>query len=145
MPKINTNAHLPYTPKQMYDLVNDVASYPNYLPLCRGVKVHSKTVTQQIATITLTHGKISFDFTIIAKMADSQHIDITLKDGPFKHLRGAWHFAPAHPTRCTVAFNLDFEFSNPLLNLTFGGLCKGMAQAMVAAFSKQAAHRYGKS
>lgn len=144
MTQIKTSAHMAYTPKQMYDLVNDAASYPSYLPLCHRVQVHAKTADRQTATVTLAKGKIQFDFTIANTMQDGKRIDIALVDGPFKHLRGAWSFAPARQGGSEIFFHLDFEFSNPLLNLTFGGLGKSMAKAMVAAFAEQAERRYGK-
>lgn len=144
MTRITTRSHVAYTPKQMYDLVNDAATYPRYLPLCGRVQVHAKSADRQTATITLAKGKIKFDFTIATVMEDGKRIDIALVDGPFKHLRGTWLFAPARQGGSDISFELDFEFSNPLLGLTFGGLGKSMAKAMVGAFSEQAALRYGK-
>jgi ribosome-associated toxin RatA of RatAB toxin-antitoxin module len=144
MTHIHTSARMAYTPKQMYDLVNDTAAYPGYLPLCSHVRVHAKTAERQTATITLAKGKLKFDFTIAHVLEDAKRIEVVLVDGPFKRLRGAWTFAAAGHGGCEVSLELDFEFSNPLLGMAFGGLFKSITESMVGAFSEQAALRYGK-
>jgi ribosome-associated toxin RatA of RatAB toxin-antitoxin module len=144
MTQINTSACVPYTTKQMYDLVNDAASYPRYLPMCSQVLIRSKTDDRQTATITLSKGKIKMDFTTANVMEDSKRIDVNLVDGPFKYLRGTWLFKPTQHDGSEISFNLDFEFSNPLLKMAFGGFFKGIVESMVGAFCDQAAVRYGK-
>ncbi|MCX7109938.1 MAG: type II toxin-antitoxin system RatA family toxin [Proteobacteria bacterium] len=145
MTQINTSACVPYTPKQMYDLVNDASSYPHFLPMCSNVLIRSKTVDRQVATITLSKGKIKMDFTTANVMEDGKQIDMNLVDGPFKYLRGTWVFKPTHQGGSEISFNLDFEFSNPLLKMAFGAFFKGMVESMVGAFCDQANLRYGKS
>ena len=145
MTQINTSACVPYSAKQMYDLVNDAATYPSYLPMCSKVFIRSQSETQQVATITLSKGKIKMDFTTANTMIDSKRIDVNLVDGPFKHLTGIWVFKPTEQGGSEITFNLDFEFSNPLLKVAFGGFFKGIVESMVGAFCNQAALRYGKS
>ena len=144
MTRIRTHASMAYTTRQMYDLVNDIAAYPAYLPLCSQARVLGKTVSRQTATITLAKAKLGFDFTIAHTLGDERRIDVSLVDGPFKRLRGVWLFEPAGHGGCEVSFDLDFEFSNPVLSMAFGGLFKSIAEAMVGAFAEQAALRYGK-
>jgi ribosome-associated toxin RatA of RatAB toxin-antitoxin module len=144
MTRISTNERLPYSPKQMYDLVNDTTSYPLYLPLCSHVQVHSKTAHSETATITLSKGKVKLQFTVINSMEEGKRIDMKLVEGPFKRLKAEWLFNPIGHRESEVSFDLEFEFSNPLLNAAFGGLFKSMVGSMVEAFSKQAVLRYGK-
>ncbi len=144
MTQINTSACVPYTTKQMYDLVNDSATYPSYLPMCTKVLVSLKTPTRQINTITLSKAKLKLEFTTANDMIDSQRIDMALVDGPFKYLRATWLFKPTRHGGCEITFDLDFEFSNPVLKLAFSGFFKTLAESMVGAFCKQAALRYGK-
>jgi ribosome-associated toxin RatA of RatAB toxin-antitoxin module len=144
MTQINTSACVAYTPKQMYDLVNDAAAYPRYLPMCTEVKIRSQTADRLTATITLAKGKIKLDFTTANVMEDGKRIDMNLVDGPFKYLRGTWVFTPTSHGGSEISFHLDFEFSNPLLRMAFGGFFKGIVESMVGAFCDQAALRYGK-
>jgi len=145
MTHINTSACVPYSTKQMYDLVNDSSTYPQYLPMCSNVTIRSKTEQSQIATITLSKGKIKMDFTTTNIMVDSKRIDLDLLDGPFKYLRGTWLFEPTTHGGSEITFNLDFEFSNPLLKIAFGTFFKAIAESLVGAFCNQAALRYEKT
>ena len=145
MTRISTSACVAHTPKQMYDLVNDAAAYPRYLPMCSQVEIRSQTADRLIATITLAKGKIKFDFTTANTMEDGRRIDLSLVDGPFKHLRGTWLFKPSGSGGAEISFDLDFEFSNPLLRVALGGFFKGIVESMVGAFCEQAALRYGKN
>lgn len=144
MPHIRTHATVAYPPRQIYDLVNDMAAYPHYLPLCSHVRVHAKTAHSQTATLTLSKGKIKLEFTVANTMEENRRIDMRLVEGPFKRFRADWVFNPDKHGGTEISFDLDFEFSNPLLNAAFGGLFKSMVGSMVDAFSEQAARRYGK-
>lgn len=144
MPQISTSACVAHTPRQMYDLVNDAAAYPNYLPMCSHVHIRSQDAEHLIATITLSKGKIKLDFTTENTMQEGRRIDMKLVDGPFKYLRGSWSFKPSRHG-CEISFNLDFEFSNALLKMAFGSFFKGLVESMVGAFCDQAALRYGKA
>jgi ribosome-associated toxin RatA of RatAB toxin-antitoxin module len=144
MAQINTSACVDHTHKQMYDLVNDAAAYPRYLPMCSEVKIRSQTADSQTATITLAKGRIKLDFTTANAMEDGKRIDMNLVDGPFKYMRGTWVFKPTSQGGSEISFHLDFEFSNPLLRVAFGSFFKGIVESMVGAFCDQAALRYGK-
>lgn len=144
MTQINTSACVSYTPKQMYDLVNDAVAYPQYLPMCSEVAIRSQGADRLMATITLAKGNIKLDFTTANVMVDGKRLDMNLVDGPFKYLRGTWVFTPTSHGGSEISFNLDFEFSNPLLRVAFGSFFKGIVESMVGAFCDQAALRYGK-
>lgn len=143
MPSLFNSVCVKYTPQQMYDLVNDVEAYPQYLPLCSSVRVIAKGPTHLNATITLSKGRIKLSFTTANSMEQGRRINMDLVDGPFKHLRGVWHFRPIGNGGCEACFELDFEFSNGLLGLAFGGFFKEVAESFVDAFCRQAAVRYG--
>lgn len=143
MAQISTSACVPYTAKQMFALVNDVASYPRYLPMCSQVKIRSQSAERLVATITLAKGRIHFDFTTANSMKDAQKIDMELVDGPFKYLHGTWRFVPNAHGGSDIYFKVDFEFSNALLSVAFGPFFKSIVESMVGAFCDQAALRYG--
>ncbi|MEN8259425.1 MAG: type II toxin-antitoxin system RatA family toxin [Pseudomonadota bacterium] len=143
MAKINRSVCVAHTPKQMYDLVNDVASYPTFLPLCSGTKVHEKNAHRQKATITISKGKIGFSFTTDNSMEENKTIVMNLVDGPFKYFRGAWRFKPAGDYGCQVSIHVEFEFANRILSAALGGLFCQLIESFAEAFCNQAAVRYG--
>jgi ribosome-associated toxin RatA of RatAB toxin-antitoxin module len=128
---------------EMYELVNDVQSYPSYLPLCSDVKLLGKTPTSLKATITLSKGKIKLSFTTENTMEAGRGIRMTLVEGPFKRLNGLWRFEPLPSGGCEASFRLDFEFANALLGMAFGRFFKEVSESMVEAFCRQAAKKYG--
>lgn len=144
MANVSTSVCVDYTPQQMYDLVNDVRSYPQYLPLCHAVRLHSQTPTHLRATLTLAKGKIKFSFTTANTMVEGRSIQMSLVDGPFKFFRAMWTFDPSAKGGCEAAFQCDFEFSNGLLGLAFGGFFKEVMESLVGAFCRQAAVRYAR-
>jgi ribosome-associated toxin RatA of RatAB toxin-antitoxin module len=143
MANVCTSVCVNYTAMEMYDLVNDVQAYPTYLPMCKAVKLHSKSPTHLRATITLAKGKIKMSFTTDNSMDEGRGIHMKLVEGPFKQLRGSWRFEPIPAGGCEATFRLDFEFANALLGMAFGGFFKEVAETMVDAFCAQAARKYG--
>jgi ribosome-associated toxin RatA of RatAB toxin-antitoxin module len=127
----------------MYDLVNDVRSYPSYIPLCTEVKLLSQTPERLKATITMAKGKIKLSFTTENTMEAGRTIRMRLVDGPFKRLNGVWCFEPSGEAGCEATFRLDFEFANALLSMAFGGFFKEVTESMVDAFCRQAVRKYG--
>lgn len=142
MPTVSTSVCVDHTAQEMYDLVNDVRSYPQYLPLCGGVKVLFQSPTALRAALTLAKGKIKFSFTTANTMVQGKSIQMNLVDGPFKHFHGSWQFEPSARGGCEASFRCDFEFSNALLGLAFGGFFKEVMESLVDAFCRQAAIRY---
>lgn len=143
MTTISTDLCVNYTPMEMFDLVNDVESYPEYLPLCRQVKLLARSPTSLRATVTLAKGKIKLSFTTENTMDPGKTIRMKLVDGPFKHMNALWRFEPIPNGGCETRFRVDFEFSNALLGLAFGGFFKEVTESMVEAFCRQAAIKYG--
>ena len=143
MPNVSTSVCVNYTPSEMYDLVNDVRSYPSYIPLCTEVKLLSQNPERLKATITMAKGKIKLSFTTENTMEAGRTIRMRLVDGPFKRLNGVWCFEPSGEAGCEATFRLDFEFANALLSMAFGGFFKEVTESMVDAFCRQAVRKYG--
>ncbi len=143
MANVSSSVCVNYTAMEMYDLVNDVQAYPNYIPMCSAVKLHSKSPSSLRATITLAKGKIKLSFTTDNSMEEGRGINMKLVEGPFKQLRGVWRFEPLPSGGSEATFRLDYEFSNALLGMAFGGFLKEVAESMVEAFCTQAAKKYG--
>lgn len=141
MTSITKSALVPFTPKQMYDLVNDVDSYATFLPWCSSVKVHERSEHALKATLYLTNRQ---SFTTQNRMTAGHRIDMNLVEGPFKSLKGTWQFQPLGPTGCQVSLEMQFELAGGLVGMAFGRVFGPLANSMVDAFCKQAAVRYGK-
>ena len=143
MPNVSTSVCVNYTPAEMYDLVNDVRSYPSYIPMCSDVKLLAQSPESLKATITMAKGKIKLSFTTENTMEAGKSIRMRLVDGPFKRLNGVWRCEPSGDMGCEATFRLDFEFANALLSMAFGGFFKEVTETMVDAFCRQAARKYG--
>jgi ribosome-associated toxin RatA of RatAB toxin-antitoxin module len=144
MTVIHKSALVPYSAEQMYDLVNDVESYPKFLPWCAGVQLLSKNRESLMATIVVSKGALKQAFTTMNAMKEGQRIEMNLVEGPFKYFKGLWRFDPLEAKGCEVSFHLNFEFARGLIGLAFGRTFSQLASSLVDAFCQQAQERYGK-
>ena len=142
MPQISRTALVPFSAEQMYQLVNDVKSYPDFLPGCTGSRVLEFGPTQMTAAGDVSKAGISKTFTTRNTLTSNQSILMSLVDGPFKKLIGGWKFIPLSPEACKIEFHLDFEFTNKLIEMAFGRIFKELAANMVQAFTSRAKEVY---
>ena len=131
MPQISRTALVPYSAEQMYQLVNDVQSYPQFLLGCTGSRLLESTPGQMTAAVDVSKAGISKTFTTRNQLTSNQSILMNLVDGPFKKLIGGWKFTPLSQEACRIEFHLDFEFTNKLIELAFGRVFKELAANMV--------------
>lgn len=143
MPTINRSLIVPYSAAQMYDLVNHIEDYPNFLPWCRKAVVHCRGESEVQASLTLVKGGIEKSFTTHNRMTVNQMIDVTLIDGPFHHLTGHWTFTRLQEKACKVVFVMEFEFSATLLSFAFSPVFTQVASRLVDAFCQRARDIYG--
>ena len=144
MTVIHKSALVPYSAEQIYDLVNDVESYPKFLPWCAEVQLLSKNKESLMATIVVSKGALKQAFTTLNAMEEGQHIEMNLVEGPFKYFKGLWRFDSLEAKGCEVSFHLNFEFARGLIGLAFGRTFSQLANSLVDAFCQQAQERYGK-
>ncbi|MDC9594589.1 type II toxin-antitoxin system RatA family toxin [Xenorhabdus sp. IM139775] len=142
MPQISRSALVPYSVEQMYKLVNDVMSYPDFLPGCVGSRVISSSNNEMTASVEVAKAGISKTFVTRNTLFDNKSIKMQLVDGPFRKLMGGWHFTPLSEDACKVELHLDFEFTNKLIELAFGKVFKELAGNMVQAFTQRAREVY---
>ena len=142
MPQISRTALVPFSVEQMYQLVNDVKSYPQFIPGCTGSRVLEAGPTQMTPAVDVSTAGISKTFTTRNTLTDNQSILMHLVDGPFKKLMGGWKFTPLSADACRIEFHLDFEFTNKLIELAFGRIFKELAANMVQAFTVRAKEVY---
>ncbi|CDL81225.1 type II toxin-antitoxin system RatA family toxin [Xenorhabdus szentirmaii] len=142
MPQISRSALVPYSVEQMFKLVNDVTSYPDFLPGCVGSRVISSSINEMTASVEVSKAGISKTFITRNTLFDNESIKMQLVDGPFRKLMGGWNFTPLSEDACKVELHLDFEFTNKLIELAFGKVFKEVAGNMVQAFTQRAREVY---
>ncbi|ENY71112.1 SRPBCC family protein [Aeromonas diversa] len=143
MPRINRSALVMFSAEQMFSLVNDVHAYPQFLPGCVGSRVHEHGDDYMTASVEVAKGGIAKTFTTRNALEQNRRISMQLVDGPFSKLVGWWTFTPLDVDACKVEFELDFEFSNRLVEMAFGKVFRDLVGAMVSAFTTRAKEVYG--
>ncbi|WP_085248383.1 type II toxin-antitoxin system RatA family toxin [Gilliamella mensalis] len=132
----------PYSIEQMFALVNDIASYPQFVPDCVAAGIIRKQDNIVEAFIEVEKFGFKKSFTTLNQLNEPNSIDLTLLEGPFKHLSGRWQFSSLGENKSKISFNLDFEFKNKLLDMTFTPIFKEVMMGLVNAFSKRARQIY---
>jgi len=143
MRKIQKSALVPYTVAQMFALVDDIASYAEFLPWCSKSVVMVRSIDIVEAELTISYGQMNKTFTTRNINTPDTSIEMLLIEGPFKHLNGHWEFVMLGNEGCKVSLNLSFEFSNKLLDMTIGPVFSQIANSLVDAFTERAGKVYG--
>lgn len=143
MATVKKSALVLYSAAEMYALVGDIESYPQFLPWCRSTHILSRNEDEVRATIEMVKGGVHKSFTTCNRMQNHKMIDIRLLEGPFKRLEGYWRFEPLRADACKVSLDLEFEFSH-LLRVAIEPVFKQIANSLVDAFCKRAVDLYGK-
>ena len=134
---LKRSAIVHFSPEQMYQLVNDIAAYPQFFPHCTGAKIIHQTESLIEAELTLTKGAIRHSFCTRNDLTPPHKMQLSLLSGPFRQFDGVWEFK-ALTEGCEVSFELTFEFSNPLLNLTAGRWMENLASEQVDVICQRA-------
>ena len=143
MKKISRTALLPYSAVQMYNLVNDVAAYPEFLPWCGAAEVVSETESEMVAKVTIAKAGLRQTFETKNYLVVGERIEMHLLEGPFKHLKGEWIFKPLDVDACKIQFEVEFEVSNGVLNMAIGTVFKHISSTLVDSFCERAKVIYG--
>lgn len=143
MPQIERSALVFYSARQMFELVNDVPRYPEFLPGCVKADILQQSDTQMLARLEVKKAGISQQFTTRNTLLKDSQIQMQLESGPFKSLSGGWTFLPLSEEACKVVLSLEFEFSSKLIEFAFGKIFTELTAAMVGAFTQRAKQVYG--
>jgi coenzyme Q-binding protein COQ10 len=148
MPRHSETRQVPYRADQLFDLVADVARYPEFLPWCVGARVRTRTETEMVADLTIGFGPFRESFTSRVALhrpdqPESEHrIGVRYENGPFRYLTNQWRFEPTG-SGSRVHFHVDFEFRSKLLQMAIGAVFHEAVRRMVAAFLARARTVYG--
>ncbi len=145
MPKHTETRHLPYTPEQMFDLVADVARYPEFLPWISAIRVRSNDETAMVADMIVGFKGLRESFTSRVEKQRPTRIRVDYLEGPLKHLNNDWTFRPDGQGGCLVDFCVDFAFKNRVFEMLAGQMFDRALRKMINAFEERAARLYADS
>ena len=143
MPRVEKSALVPYSAQAMFDLVKDVDRYKEFLPWCTDSELLSHEGNRICGRIEVARMGVRQAFSTCNTYEEPRHMDIELREGPFKSLHGAWYFVALRDDACKVVLVLDFEFSNKLMNAAFGKVFHQLANTLVESFCTRARGKYG--
>jgi coenzyme Q-binding protein COQ10 len=145
MPTHSDERVLPYTPKQLFDLVANIDLYPEFLPWCVGARINERKENVVYADLVIGFKLFREKFTSKVILDEAHHaIDVEYMDGPFRYLNNHWGFHD-HPEGCRITFFVDFEFRSIILQKTIGMLFNEAVTRMISAFESRANDLHGVS
>ena len=143
MTQISRQIQVPYSAHQMYQLVNDVAAYPKFLPWCDSSRVLRVNGNEMDASITLKVGAVRKVFTTRNTNDPGKKIVVSLLNGPFKSLDGYWSFHDLAEGGSIIRLNMSFEFSSRLVDMAIGPVFREIVRNLITAFQQRAVAVYG--
>lgn len=150
MPSFNTTRVVRHGAAQMFDLVADVEAYPQFLPLCTGLRVRRRMaggegVETIVAEMQVGFKAIRESFTSRVELdRPRQRILVEYIDGPFSHLENKWTFTDLESGGCEIGFSISYEFASRTLGLLMGAMFDTAFRKFAEAFEKRADEIYGK-
>ena len=144
MPSFRTSHVVNHTPEQMFDLVADVESYPQFVPLCQSLRVRRRFGGAAGAEVVVAEMEVGYKairerFTsrVTLDRAD-RRINVEYVDGPFSHLENVWRFGDAGNGKCRVEFYIAYEFRNRMLAALMGSMFDAAFRKFASAFETRA-------
>ncbi|MDX1453879.1 MAG: type II toxin-antitoxin system RatA family toxin [Gammaproteobacteria bacterium] len=143
MREVNRSALVGFPAQAMFDLVNDVARYPEFLPWCKRSEVLESSDSHMLASIEIAKGGFNRAFTTRNTLTPGERIELALVDGPFKELAGSWHFQALSDDACKVSLHLEFKFASRMLEMMLGPVFNQICDTMLDSFVRRAQVVYG--
>lgn len=134
-----------FSPQEMYGLVTDVPSYPQFLPWCDHAKILEEDALGMVAEIGISIGGLHQSFTTRNTHTPGRRVGMQLIKGPFSRLDGQWDFlvvGDGTQRACKVELTLNYGFSSAMLSKLVGPVFDKIAANMVEAFVKRAQQVY---
>jgi len=138
MREVKRSALVNRPPAELFALINDIESYPQFLPWCTHAQVLSRTPTEIVATIGVRQGALHGEFTTRNTLEPDRRIDLQLVNGPFRTLQGEWRLTPIEPEGCRVELTMRFAFAHRLTALLFEPKFAATIGSLVDAFVARA-------
>jgi coenzyme Q-binding protein COQ10 len=151
MPQFSSKRRVHHSAAKMFDLVADVERYPEFVPLCKSLKIRQRTPKPDGTEIVIADMTVSFK---LVREAFTSKVTLDRPDlkimveylqGPFSNLETRWTFEPKGEDVCEVGFFIAYEFKNRMLAMLMGTMFDAAFQRFAAAFEKRADAIYGKA
>jgi coenzyme Q-binding protein COQ10 len=148
MPQFSTKRHVQHSASEMFELVADIERYPEFVPLCRSLRVRKRLVKPEgeivVADMTVAYKLIYETFTSRVTL-DRAAFEILVEylEGPFRKMNNRWRFHPAGQGACEVEFFISYEFRSRTLGLLMGAMFDAAFRRFSAAFERRANQVYG--
>jgi ribosome-associated toxin RatA of RatAB toxin-antitoxin module len=140
---VKRSALVNYSTQKMFDIVNDIESYPQYMEGCSAAKILKRDGDYLEARLELSKAGMKQSFVTRNQLQAPERMTMALVEGPFKRLEGCWYFAALGEDSCKVNFELEFELNNKLLGFAIGKLFEAVANKQVEALCNRAKEIYG--
>lgn len=138
MTQVDRSALVLHSAQQMFDIVNDVLAYPDFLPWCANTELLYEDEHKMEATLYLAKAGLKYSFTTRNRLTRPLRIELELVEGPFSQLSGVWTFEPLSDEACKVSLNLGFEFKGKLKSIAMSKVFNQVATTLVDAFVQRA-------
>lgn len=138
MRQMTRSALVARPPSLLYQLVEDVERYPQFVPGCTAAQVLERSESDMVARLTVRRGPLRTEFTTRNRLEPGRSVHMLLVEGPFRVLEGHWQFTPVASNGCRIEFSLRFQFSNALKSALFEPLFEETAASLVSAFVARA-------
>ena len=122
----------------IFNLINQVDKYSDFLPWCKKSKIISDTNNVMIGVITVSKNFADWTFTTKNNYIKNKKINLRLVDGPFSHLNGCWNFSEIDKNNTLIDFNLEYEFSNKMIELTLKPVFSSIMLSILDSFISEA-------
>lgn len=145
MREIHRSALVPYAADAMFGLVNDVESYPDFLPWCRAAEINELAACEIEASLEFARSGLHRRFTTRNVLQPGRTIRMELVSGPFRELSGRWSFQPLGAEGCKVVLDMRFEFASRMLEAVFAPVFAEVMNSLVDAFVERAHEVHGRA
>ncbi len=143
MPTHAEQRRLPYSQRQLYELVAAVERYPEFLPWCSAARITRREGQVFFADLVIRFKVFTERFSSKVTLHPEERVDVEYINGPFRYLNNHWRFLPQEDGSCVIDFYVDFEFRSRILQKLIGLLFNEAVSRMVAAFEARARDLYG--
>lgn len=134
---------VPYTAQQMYDLVADIESYPQFLPWCVGARIREQKGNHISADLIIGYKVFRETFTSQVVLHPIERIDVKYSQGPLRYLNNHWKFKETPDGQCELDFYVDFAFKNHILQSVVEMFFNEAVRIMIRSFETRAGQLYG--
>ncbi|NJD08391.1 MAG: type II toxin-antitoxin system RatA family toxin [Methylococcaceae bacterium] len=142
MAVIRKSSLVRYPAQRMFEIVDDIEAYPQFLPWCAASRILRRAGETVEAELKIARGGFNKSFATRNTVLAPREIRMTLLNGPFQRLDGVWTFIELREDASKISLDLEFEMSGLLSNLAFGAVFGQICDTMVDAFSERAKALY---